>query len=111
MDEKLTLKEQLLKELDTLDEELHEKESEFYNKDVEIGDLICYKERYKNGETINSYGFIIDEKLGPYKDKLFKIRWLCQTWKDSWHLDPKSSPNCKHEYFVISSAKGENNEH
>ena len=49
--------------------------------------------------------------MGPYKDKLFKIRWLCQTWKDSWHLDPKSSPNCKHEYFVISSAKGENNEH
>ena len=45
MEEKLTLKEQLLKELDTLDEELHEKESEFYNKDVEIGDLICYKER------------------------------------------------------------------
>jgi hypothetical protein len=111
MDKKLTLKEQLLKELNALEDQLHEKDSEIYKKDIQIGDLICYKERYKNGDTKDSYGFIIDEKVGPYTHKLFKIRWLCQTWKDSWHVDPKENPNCRYEYFVISGVKGENNEH
>ena len=66
MDKKLTLKEQLLKELDALEGQLCEENPEIYKKDVQIGDLICYKERYKNGDVKDSYGFIIDEKTGPY---------------------------------------------
>ena len=79
------------------------------NSELSVGDLICFKKNYRDGTMNHSYGTVIDEKMGPMKVKLYKIKWFDDE-QDTWHPDPKSLPNYrKSEITVISSVKENNN--